>query len=144
MLMNSSTAKYFLLTLSTQTVRKLLSYYNRELAPLGITAQQMIALGILCFQEDLSLGEFAEQMKIRKATAVSMIKRLEAMGLVTRDSHPQDARLNVLKITNKTRELIPKLHERAVELESTIEEQIGAKGLKRLVEDLSMLLSVEL
>jgi len=144
MLMNSSTAKYFLLTLSTQTVRKLLAYYNRELASLGITAQQMIALGVLCFQEDLSLGEFAEQMKIRKATAVSMIKRLEALGLVTREAHPQDARLNVLKITDKTRELIPRLHERAVELESTIEEQIGALGLKRLVEDLSMLLSVEL
>lgn len=144
MLMKNSTAKYFLLTLSTQTVRKLLAYYNRELASLGITAQQMIALGVLCFQEDLSLGEFAEQMKIRKATAVSMIKRLEAMGLVTREAHPQDARLNVLKITDKTRELIPRLHERAVELESTIEEQIGAPGLKRLVEDLSMLLSVEL
>ena len=142
--MNSSTAKYFLLTLSTQTVRKLLAYYNRELASLGITAQQMIALGVLCFQENLSLGEFAEQMKIRKATAVSMIQRLEAMGLVTKEAHPQDARLNVLKITDKTRELIPKLHERAVELEITIEEQIGAPGLKRLVEDLSRLLSVEL
>ncbi len=142
--MNDSAAKYFLLTLSTQTVRKLLAYYNRELAPLGITAQQMIALGVLCFQEDLSLGEFAEQMKIRKATAVTMIKRLEAMGLVTKESHPEDARLNVLKITDKTRALIPKLHERAVELENTIEEQIGAPGLKRLVDDLSMLLSVEL
>jgi len=142
--MNSSTAKYFLLTLSTQTVRKLLAYYNRELAPLGITAQQMIALGVLCFQEDLSLGEFAEQMKIRKATAVSMIKRLEVMGLVTKEPHPQDARLNVLKITDKTRELIPRLHKRAVELEDTIEEQIGAQGLKRLVEDLSLLLNVEL
>jgi DNA-binding MarR family transcriptional regulator len=142
--MNNSTAKYFLLTLSTQTVRKLLAYYNRELASLGITAQQMIALGVLCFQENLSLGEFAEQMKIRKATAVSMIKRLEAMGLVTREANPQDARLNVLKITDKTRELVPKLHERAIELESTIESQIGSPGLKRLVEDLSLLLSVEL
>jgi DNA-binding MarR family transcriptional regulator len=104
----------------------------------------MVALGILCFQENLSLGEFADQMKIRKATAVSMIKRLEAMGLVTKEAHPEDARLNVLKITDKTRELIPKLHERAVELENTIEEQIGAPDLKRLVEDLSMLLSVEL
>ncbi|MBW1902929.1 MAG: MarR family transcriptional regulator [Deltaproteobacteria bacterium] len=121
-----------------------MAYYNRELASLGITAQQMIALGVLCFQENLSLGEFAEQMKIRKATAVSMIQRLEAMGLVTKEAHPQDARLNVLKITDKTRELIPRLHERAVELEITIEEQIGAPGLKRLVEDLSLLLSVEL
>ena len=144
MLMDSTTAKYFLLTLSTQTARKLLAYYNRELASLGITAQQMVALGVLCFQENLSLGEFAEKMKIRKATAVSMIKRLEAMGLVTREAHPQDARLNVLKITDKTRELVPKLHERAVELEGTIEAQIGTPGLERLVEDLSLLLDVEL
>ncbi len=144
MLMNDPTAKYFLLTLTTQTVRKLLAYYNRELASLGITAQQMIALGVLCFQEDLSLGEFADQMKIRKATAVSMIKRLETMGLVTKEANPQDARRNVLKITDKTRELIPKLHERAAELERTIESEIGEPGLKRLVDDLSMFLSVEL
>jgi len=144
MLTNSSAAKYFLLTLATQTVRKLLAYYNRELASLGITAQQMIALGILCFQEDLSLGEFAEQMKIRKATAVTMIQRLEAMDFVTKEAHPQDARLNVLRITDKTRELIPKLHKKALELENAIEEQIGAPGLKQLVEDLSMFLEVEL
>ena len=75
-------------------MRKLVSYYNYELSPLGITAPQMIALGVLCFQEDLSLGEFAGQMKIRKVTAVSMIKRLEAMGFVTKEAHPQDARLN--------------------------------------------------
>jgi len=144
MLTNISAAKYFLLTLATQTVRKLLAYYNRELASLGITAQQMIALGILCFQEDLSLGEFAKQMKIRKATAVTMIQRLEAMDLVTKEAHPQDARLNVLRITDKTRELIPKLHKKALELENAIEEQIGAPGLKQLVEDLSMFLEVEL
>ena len=144
MLSNNSTAKYFLLTLTAQTVRKLVAYYNRELGPLGITAQQMIALGVLCFQEDLSLGEFAGLMNIRKATAVAMIKRLEVMGLVTKEAHPQDARLNVLKITDKTRELIPQVHERVAELEQTIETQIGTQGLKRLVDDLSMLLSVEL
>jgi MarR family transcriptional regulator, organic hydroperoxide resistance regulator len=144
MLSNNSSAKYFLLTLTAQTVRKLVAYYNRELAPLGITAQQMIALGVLCFQEDLSLGEFAGLLNIRKATAVAMIKRLEAMGLVTKEAHPQDARLNVLKITDKTRKLIPEVHERVAGLEHTIETQIGAQGLKRLVDDLSMLLSVEL
>ncbi len=143
MLTTDSTAKYFLLTKATQAVRKLVSYYNSELSSLGITAPQMIALGVLCFQEDLSLGEFAFQMKIRKATAVSMIKRLEAMGLVTKDPHPKDARLNVLKITEKTRELIPKIHQKVAELENTIEEQVGASSLERIVSDLSVLLDVE-
>lgn len=144
MLTTNPTAKYFLLTTATQAVRKLVSYYNNELSPLGITAQQMIALGVLCFQEDLSLGEFAEQMKIRKATAVSMIKRLEAMGFVTREVHPYDARLNVLKITEKTREIIPKIHQKVAELENTIEAQVGASSLERIVKDLSLLLDVEL
>jgi DNA-binding MarR family transcriptional regulator len=144
MLTTNPTAKYFLLTTATQAVRKLVSYYNNELSPLGITAQQMIALGVLCFQEDLSLGEFAEEMKIRKATAVSMIKRLEAMGFVTREVHPHDARLNVLKITEKTREIIPKIHQKVAELENTIEAQVGASSLERIVKDLSLLLDVEL
>ncbi len=143
MLTTGPIAKYFLLTKATQAVRKLVSYYNSELAPLGITAPQMIALGVLCFKENLSLGEFASQMKIRKATAVSMIKRLEALGLVTKEAHPSDARLNVLKITDKTRVLIPKIHEKVAELEDTIEAQVGTSSLERIVKDLSMLLDVE-
>lgn len=103
----------------------------------------MIALGVLCFQEDLSLGEFACQMKIRKATAVSMIKRLEAMGLVTKEAHPEDARLNVLKITEKSRDLIPKIHQKVAELEKAIEAQVGAPSLERIVQDLSMLSDVK-
>jgi DNA-binding MarR family transcriptional regulator len=144
MLTTNHTAKYFLLTKATQAVRKLVSYYNQELSPLGITAPQMIALGVLCFQDDLSLGEFAFQMKIRKATAVSMIKRLETMGLVTKEAHPQDARLNVLNITEKTRKLIPKIQHKVAELENTIGDQIGASSLERIVRDFSMFIDVDL
>ena len=140
---NNLTAKYFLCTLATQLQRKLVAYYNRELASLGLTAQQLIALGVLCFQENLSLGEFAERLKVKKSTAVSMIKGLEAKGLVMREAHEQDGRLNVLKITDKTINLIPKIHEKVVELENTIESQIGASNLERIVADLSMLLRVE-
>jgi len=144
MLTNIPTARYFLCTLTTQTARKLVAYYNRELSSLGLTAQQMIALGVLCFQEeDLSLGEFAERMNVSKASAATMIKRLEAMGLVTKESNSRDARLNVLKITDKTRELIPKLHEKVIELENAIESQVGSSNLKRIVDDLSMLMSIE-
>ena len=143
MLTNDSMAKYFLLTQVTQVVGKLVAYYNRELEPLGITSQQMIALGVLCFQDDLSLGEFTNQLKIRKASAVSMINRLEAMGLVTKEPNPRDARLNLLKITEKTRDLIPQIHEKVSELEKTIEGQVGAARLEGMYMDLSMLLDVD-
>ena len=56
--------KYFLCTPITRAARKIVSYYNRELAPLGLTAQQLIALGILIFEEDLSPGQFAARLKM--------------------------------------------------------------------------------
>lgn len=142
--MNGPTARYFLCTLATQLQRKLVAYYNRKLAPLGLTAQQLIAMGVLCFQEDLSLGEFADRVNVKKATAVSMINGLEAKGLVTRRPHPRDGRLNVLEITDKARELMPKIHEKMVEVENTIESQIGASNLERIVADIYLLLGVKL
>ncbi len=137
------TVQQNILTLATQVVRKLIANYNRELSQLEITTQQMIALRLLCLNEGLSLGEFAKKLKIRKSTAVSMIKRLESMELVTKDPHPQDARLNVLSTTHKAHELMPKIRDKIDGLENAIETQLGASSLEKLSVLLSMLLSVE-
>jgi hypothetical protein len=40
-------SKYLLCTLITQAARKIVSHYNREFAPLGLTAQQIMALGVV-------------------------------------------------------------------------------------------------
>ncbi len=139
----SITAKYFLCTLTTQVARKIVAYYSRELAPLGLTAQQLIALGVLAYEEEVSLGVFAKRLKMGKAAAASMIKRLESMGLVSKEPHPHDARLIVLKITDKTRKLDPEIHKKVAELESTIESQFGVANLKKLVAQLTTFLDVE-
>ncbi len=138
-----SESKYFLCTQLTRAARKIVAYYNRELAPLGLTAQQLIALGVLIFEENLSLGQFAKRLKMGKAGAATMINRLEALGLVTKESNPSDARLNVLKITDKARELHPKIQQAVLDLESTIESQIGFVELKEFAEQLSRFLELE-
>ncbi len=137
------TVQQNILTLATQVVRKLIANYNRELSQLEITTQQMIALRLLCLNDGLSLGEFAKKIKIRKSTAVAMIKRLESMGLVTKEPHPQDARLNVLNATHKTHELMPKIRDKIDGLENAIETHLGTSSLEKLSVLLSMLLSVE-
>lgn len=137
------TVQQNILTLATQVVRKLVANYNRELSQLEITTQQMFALQILSLRDGLSLGEFAQQLKIRKPTAVAMIKRLESMELVIKEPHPQDARLNVLRPTHKTLELIPKIREKTHGLENAIETQLGASSMEKLAALLSMLLKLE-
>jgi DNA-binding MarR family transcriptional regulator len=137
-------AKFFLATLMTRAARKIIAYYSHELAPLGLTTQQLIALGVLMFEEEVSLGVFAKRVGIGKAAAASMIKRLEAMGLVEKESNPHDARLNVLRVTDKARKLNPEIHKKVAELESTIESQFGASNLKKFVTQLSTFLDLEL
>jgi DNA-binding MarR family transcriptional regulator len=136
-------SKYFLCTQLTRASRKIVAYYNRELAPLGLTAQQLIALGVLIFEENLSLGEFAKRLKMGKAGAATMINRLEALGLVTREAHASDARLNVLKITDKARELHSGIQKAVLDLEKTIESQMGTSDLKEFVAHLSTFLELD-
>ena len=136
-------AKYFLCTLLAQASRKIIAYYNRELSSLGISAQQLIALGVLEFQKDVTLGKFAESMKTSTPSALNMLRRLEVMELITIEPHPSDGRLNIFKPTNKAQLLFPKIHKKVTEFETFIESKAGASSLESLVADLSKLLSFD-
>jgi DNA-binding MarR family transcriptional regulator len=136
-------AKYFLCTLLAQASRKIIAYYNRELNSLGISAQQLIALGVLEFQKDVTLGKFAERMKISTPSALNMLRRLEAMELITIEPHPSDGRLNIFKPTAKAGLLFPKIHKKVKGFEAFLESKAGASSLERLVADLSKLLSLD-
>ncbi|MBW2094136.1 MAG: MarR family transcriptional regulator [Deltaproteobacteria bacterium] len=136
--------KYFICSLTTLIARKMVAYYNRVLAPLGLTAQQMIALGVLWREENVSLGIFARRAGIGKAAAATMIKRLEQMGLVSKEANPEDGRLNVLKLTDKARKLAPQVAEKVAALERNIESAIGPENVRSLIEALTIIRDLKL
>jgi DNA-binding MarR family transcriptional regulator len=76
---------------------------NRELAPLGLTVQQLIAVGTLIVDENLSLVQFAKRLKTGKGKVSAMGSQLEALPLVTKSNNPNDARLTVLNQSDKER-----------------------------------------
>lgn len=131
--------KYFICSLANQAVRKMLAYYNRALEPMGLTTQQVMSLGVLWEEEGLSLGVFATRAGMGKASAVTMIKRLEFMELVTKKPNPTDARLNVLTLTDKARNLAPKLLAMGTQLEKNIERAVGKKDMASLIKGLSVI-----
>jgi MarR family transcriptional regulator, organic hydroperoxide resistance regulator len=122
----------------------MIAYYNRELSPLGLTAQQLMALGVLWREEDLSLGVFARKAGIGKAAAVTMLRRLENMDLVTCGPHPQDGRLNVIRLTARARELAPEVTTKVQQLEKTIEQAIGLSNLHTMIEGLKVIRDLDL
>ena len=141
---NSPEPKYFIGTLISQTARHLMAYYNRELVPYGLTAQQLMALGVLWREGEMSLGVFAKKVGVGKAAAVAMIKRLEALGFASREPHPHDARLNILKLTEKALSLAPEAIEKTYNLEKTIESAIGVSNLQTLIKGLSVIRDLQL
>ena len=114
----------------------MINYYNQALAPFGITAQQMMALGVLSQEENISLGVFAKKAGIGKAAAVTMIQRLEAMELVSTKPHPEDARLNVISLTQKALDNAPAVFTKIEKLENIMEDALGASKLRSLVDAL--------
>jgi DNA-binding MarR family transcriptional regulator len=121
-----------------------MAYFNRELTSYGLTAQQLMALGVLWREGEMSLGVFAKKLGIGKAAAVAMIKRLEALGFASREPHPHDARLNILKLTQKAIGLAPEAIEKTYNLEKTIESAIGVSNLQTLIKGLSVIRDLKL
>ena len=78
-----------------------------------------------------------------KAGAATMITRLEVLGLVTKEPDPKDGRLNILKITDKASKLHSKIQKTVLNLENTIESQMGDSNLKEFVGHLSTFLDLE-
>lgn len=144
MQMNNSQPQYFLCSLATRAVRRMIAYYNRTFEPLGLTAQQVMALGVLWKEEGISLGEFSRRAGMGKAAAVTMIGRLERMDLVTKTTNPTDGRLNVLTLTREARRLAPDLLSVGAELERNIEQAVGKKDLAVMIRALKTIRDLDI
>jgi len=136
--------QYFICSLATRAVRRMVAYYNRAFEPLGLTAQQVMALGVLWQEDGISLGEFARQAGMGKAAAVTMIRRLACMGLVTKTANPADGRLNVLNLTRKARTLAPELLAVGAALERSIEQAVGKEDMAGMIRGLKSIRELDI
>lgn len=141
---NITRPKYMLCALTTQASRHLTSYYDQAMKPFGITAHQMMALAVLSYEDNISLGLFAKRAEIGKAAAVTMIKRLKAMDLVGIRPNPNDARLNSISLTKKAWELIPEIFKSVERLERTFEKTIGGAKVKELATTLKIARKIQI
>ena len=141
---NDAHPRYFICSLATRAARRMIAYYNRTLEPLGLTAQQVMALGVLWQEDGISLGEFARRGGMGKAAAVAMIRRLERMDLVTKTPDPADGRLNVLNLTPKARTVAPEILSLGAALEKTVEQAVGKQDMEAMIRGLKAIRDLEL
>lgn len=89
--------------------RHMVAYMARRMEPLGIGAGQYAYLFKLYSQDGMTQQNLADCLLVDKSAAVGAINRLEALGYVERQTDPEDRRHYRIHLTEKGREIRPKL-----------------------------------
>lgn len=78
------------------------------LKPHGLTFARYEALVLLTFSSrgSLPLGKMGERLQVHPTSVTSIVRRLAADGLVSRDRHPEDGRAVLAAITSAGRGLV--------------------------------------
>src|SRR6266540_3218554 len=96
--------------------------------------EQMRAVTSLMRAQQIVIGELGERLQVHPTSVTSIVRRLEAAGLVKRTPHPVDGRAVLCEITEAGRELV----ERATA--DLVAADFAVRGLSE--EQLAMLWSV--
>ena len=86
----------------------LIAGLDAALRPFGLTFARYEALVLLTFSSrgSLPLGKMGERLQVHPTSVTSIVRRLEAAGLVTRTPHPDDGRAILCEITPEGRDLV--------------------------------------
>jgi DNA-binding MarR family transcriptional regulator len=85
--------------------------YKPVLEELGLTYPQYIAIVALWEQDEQTVKSLSERLFLEPSTVTPMLKRLEAMGFVTRTRGTEDERMVFVRLTETGRQLREKARE---------------------------------
>ncbi len=114
--------------------------YQPYLDKLGITYPQYIALLVLWENNGITVNDITQKLILNTNTVTPLLKRMEALGLITRERSKNDERKVIVKLTEKGGKLqeqaaeIPhKLAQGLVETSISLEEIMGLKNNLNLI-----------
>ena len=85
-------------------IRKFLRFSEESARKVGLTPQHhQLLLGVAGFTENdsVTIGQLAEFLQVRHHSAVGLVDRAQAMGLVQREANPNDRREVQVSLTTE-------------------------------------------
>ena len=98
--------------------------YRGPLERLGLTYPQYLAMLVLWDRDGLTVGQMGERLRLDSGTLTPLLKRLEAMGFVTRRRSLEDERRVVVSLTPEGEALRSKVGE----VMGCVSEAVGLPG----------------
>ncbi|MFC7401643.1 MarR family winged helix-turn-helix transcriptional regulator [Citricoccus sp. GCM10030269] len=118
--------------------RGVIAAYRPVLEPLQLTHPQYLVMLALWQHAPLSLKELAALLHMEPATLSPLTKRLEALGYLERNQHPDDGRGLALSLTTEGRALREQAEQVPVEMMNRL--QMDEKDLHELHRLMTMLI----
>jgi DNA-binding MarR family transcriptional regulator len=115
--------------------------YKPLLEPLGLTYPQYLVLLVLWEQDGIMVKEIGRQLNLDSGTLTGVLKRLEAVGYVSRKRSASDERQLRVELTARGREIRPDVQEARRTIVCALggsEERV--QELKHAVDELNRLL----
>lgn len=85
--------------------RAMVRSYGPLLKELGLTYPQLLVMMVLWEQDDLSVSQLGERLRLDSGTLTPLLKRMEKQGLVSRQRDPADERRVRVTLTQQGRDL---------------------------------------
>jgi MarR family transcriptional regulator, organic hydroperoxide resistance regulator len=79
--------------------------YRKPLEKLGLTYPQYLVMVVLWAESGLTVGQIGERLRLDSSTLTPLLKRLDALGLVSRERSSEDERRVNVHLTARGRGL---------------------------------------
>ena len=112
-----------------RVMRRVYDYYERRLSPFGLTPPQYFVFNALWMSDGITIGELGGRVSLDSSTLTGIIDRMEKGGHVERKPNPDDRRSALVFLTEKARELGPRILEFANELDATLKQPFSKKDM---------------
>lgn len=119
--------------------RRIWRYVNSEYSKYGITVGQTFILFDLLAHDGSSVKDIAERVQVESPAVTGFVDRLIRESLVERSTDQTDRRVMKIHLTPKGRELAVTLLPVAQTLNKRIEELVGEKEMKKLLQILDII-----
>ncbi|MBM4446931.1 MAG: MarR family transcriptional regulator [Chloroflexi bacterium] len=112
-----------------RVMRRVYDYYEKRLSPFGLTPPQYFVFNALWMDDNITIGELGDRVSLDSSTLTGIIDRLEKSGYVKRKPNPDDRRSALVLLTEKAKELGPRILEFADELDTTLKQPFSKKDM---------------
>jgi len=112
-----------------RVMRRVYEHYDSRLSPFNLTTPQYMVFNALWMGDGITIGELGQQVALDGSTITGILDRMEKNGYVERRPNAEDRRSALVYLTEKAREVGPRIIGFADELDSSIRKNFSAQDM---------------